>query len=256
MKKIGYFLAALSCVSTAQNAAVSSYLNPSTFGISDIRIREIRVPVDGHTIDTYWCTLGYRTTGGTRGYGGIQWTGDFSVGPKNYIYSQWNDYSTSAYNDPATQVMTFGGEGTGVKSMNNDPNNQWNPGFWHVNADRAWNEGENTHFAFITRNGETGVWHHMMTWNTPEEDLRFRYSYTFLEDWFGWTGEYREAHMRKGWERTTEDNAWNPITSYTYSVNTLDLATGGRSYNKRTNWRGGKQEMKPVNTSLWGLVAM
>lgn len=225
---------------SAQNAAVSSYLDPQLSGNADVRIREVRMPSAGHSIGTYWCTMGYWTTGSTHGYGGLQWTPDNSVGPKNYIYSQWNDYSTNAYNDPATQVTTFGGEGTGVKSINNDPLNQWETDYWHTTADRVWDEGNNTHFAYIVKNGKTGVWRHIMTWSTPETSLRFTGSYCFIEDWRG-DGEYRESQLRKGWNRLASSQNWTPLTTYKYKINSGDIQPGGRSYNKRTNWCGGKK---------------
>ncbi len=223
----------------SQNAAVSSYLDPQTSGYADVRIREVRIPSSGYTIGTYWCTLGYWTTGSTTGYGGLQWTQDNSQGPKNYIYSQWNDYSTAAYHDPATQVKTFGGEGTGVKSINNDPLNQWERDYWHVTADRLWNEGDKTHFGYIIRNGKSGVWKHIMTWSTPEPNLKITGSYCFLEDWRG-DGEYRESQLRKGWNRQSSSESWVPITTYKYNINSYDIESSDRrSYNKRTNWRGG-----------------
>lgn len=241
MKKMVYGIGLVCYSLFAQNAAVSSYLDPQTSGYADVRIREVRVPSSGHTLNTYWCTLGYWTTGSSHGYGGIQWTQDNSVGPKNYIYSQWNDYSTCPYNDPATQVMTFGGEGTGVKSINNDALNQWEPDIWHVTADRVWDEGDSTYFAYIVKNGKTGVWKHIITWSTPERSLRFTGSYCFMEDWWG-RGEFREGHLRKGWNRVSSSETWQPITRYRYSINTGDIAPGGRSYNKRFNWYGGKSE--------------
>lgn len=226
-------------LSSAENAAVSSYLDPVTSGKADVRIREVRMPSSGYTIGTYWCTLGYWTTGSTSGYGGLQWTPDPAKGPNNYIYSQWNDYSTAAYNDPATNVTTFGGEGTGVKSINNDPLNQWEPDYWHVTADRVWNEGNTTHFGFIVKNGKTGVWKHLMTWNTPEANLKLTGSYCFLEDWRG-DGEYRESQIRKGWDRKSDTERWEALTTYKYNINDYDIAAPGRrSYNKRTNWAGG-----------------
>ncbi len=240
MKKRVLLVALLCSIGFAQNAAVSSYLDPRTSGYADVRIREVRIPSSGYAIDTYWCTLGYRTSGSTTGYGGLQWTSDYRVGPKNYIYSQWNDYSKNAYNDPATQVMTFGGEGTGVKSINNDAQNQWKPDYWHVTADRVWNKGSNTHFAYIVKNGETGVWRHIMTWDTPERNLKLTGSYCFLEDWWE-TGEYRESHIRKGWNRLSSNESWQPITTYNYSINTDDIQPRKRSYYKRFNWRGGKK---------------
>lgn len=240
MRNIFIIIIVLATMLSAQNAAVSSYLDPRTSGNADVRIREVRIPSSGYSICTYWCTLGYWTTGSTHGYGGLQWTTDQSQGPKNHIYSQWNDYSTSAYNDPATQVKTFGGEGTGVKSINNDPKHPWAPDYWHVTADRVWNEGSNTHFAFIAKDGETGIWRHLMTWRTPESNLRFTGSYCFIEDWRG-DGEYRESQLRKGWNRLSSNSEWVPITTYNYDINDNDIRPGGRSYNKRTNWAGGKK---------------
>lgn len=238
MKKTILLLVSFWGIVSAQNAAVSSYLDPQISGNADVRIREVRVPSSGYSICTYWCTLGYWTSGSTHGYGGLQWTTDNSQGPKNHIYSQWNDYSTAAYHDPATQVKTFGGEGTGVKSINNDPLNEWQPDFWHVTADRVWSEGNNSHFAFIVKDGETGIWRHIITWSTPEANLRFTGSYCFIEDWRG-DGEYRESQIRKGWNRSSSTENWTPLTTYKYNINDGDIAPGGRSYNKRTNWCGG-----------------
>lgn len=240
MRIVFTLITVFATILSAQNAAVSSYLDPRTSGNADVRIREVRIPSSGYSICTYWCTLGYWTTGNTHGYGGLQWTTDQSQGPKNHIYSQWNDYSTSAYNDPATQVKTFGGEGTGVKSINNDPKHPWATDYWHVTADRVWNEGNNTHFAFIAKDGETGIWRHLMTWRTPEANLKFTGSYCFIEDWRG-DGEYRESQIRKGWNRLSSNSEWVPITTYKYDINDNDIKYGGRSYNKRTNWAGGKK---------------
>lgn len=240
MKNLTLSLIGLSTLAIAQNAAVSSYMEPQLSGNADIRIREVRIPSSGHNIGTYWCTLGYYTNGATNGYGGVQWTDDNTQGPKNRIYSQWNDFTTADYNAPTTMISLFGGEGTGVKSINNDPNNQWKPDFWHVTADRVWSKGSNSYFGMIFKNGETGQWMHLLTWNTPEANLKFDGGgYTFLEDWRG-DGAYRESQLRRGWQHNSDNQSWAPITDWTYTINSGDIGVGGRSYNKRNNWRGGK----------------
>lgn len=103
-----------------------------------------------------------------------------------------------------------------------------------------WSEGNKSHFAFIVKDGETGIWRHIITWSTPEANLKFSGSYCFIEDWRG-DGEYRESQLRKGWNRSSSTENWTPLTTYKYNINDGDIAPGGRSYNKRTNWCGGKK---------------
>ena len=169
----------------------------------------------------------------------------------NYIYSQWNDYTTVDWAHPSTTPAVFGGEGTGVRSINNGL--PWKPDVWHVNADRVfWRDGRSL-FAFFVRDGTTGVWTHVITWSTPEADLKFTGGgYTFLEDWTG-GGAYRESHLRRGWMRSAGARAWSALTSCTYSINTYDITPAGRSYDSRYNWRGGMAKDKTGSyfVSVW-----
>lgn len=256
MRKFLILIFTLVLFASAQNAAVSSYFKPrysaTYYDInykdsvyldstkSDIRIREVRVPSDGLYIGTYYCTMGYFTPSGTStGYGGIQYTSDISKGPKNYIYSQWNDYTTVAYSDSETDIEAFGGEGTGQKSINHDPGNQWTTDYWHVTSDRVWKEGSNTYFAFIAKNGETGIWTHMITWNTPEAGVYFKGGgYYFLEDWTG-DGNYRSVHMRRAYSRTVGSGNWFHHKKFLYDINDGDITSPTGRSRDNNNWLGG-----------------
>lgn len=134
----------------AQNAAVSSYLNPNDDFAGDIRIKEVRVPQNGYTPSTYWCCMGWSSD--PSGYGGMQYP---SANGNNYIYSIWNDYTVPAWKDPVVDHVTFGGEGTGVSARTTAF--QWSPDYWNVMADRAWNVGNHTYIAVVVKNGKTGV---------------------------------------------------------------------------------------------------
>jgi hypothetical protein len=218
----------------AQNAAVSSYLRPNDNFTGDIRIKEVRVPKTGYAVNTYYCVLGWSgSVAGASGYGGIQYS---SSGGNNYIYSIWNDFVTTDYLDPKMTFQTFGGEGTGVKSMTYAY--PWSPDYWNVLADRAWDVGNKTYTAFFVKDGKTGVWRHLITMNIPIAHERYAGdSYNFLEDWVG-NGIFRQSHIRMGWKRRDSNKAWFPITQATYSVNTADFSN--RSSNMKTNWEGGK----------------
>jgi hypothetical protein len=232
MKTIGILGLSMVTLATAQNAAVSSYLNPDDDFAGDIRIKEVRVPTNGYAVGTYWCVLGWRGTGGgPSGYGGIQYTSSGN----NYIYSIWNDNVTADYLSPNMIFRTFGGEGTGYQSITY--NYPWSTGYWNVLADRVWDVGDKTHSAFFVKDGKSGVWRHLITMVVPVAHMRYgSYSYNFLEDYHG-NGYYRQSQIRRGWKRRDDNKSWFPITKANYSVNTADLS--GRSINKSTNWAGG-----------------
>jgi len=66
---------------------------------------------------TYFCVVGW----GPGGYSGIQ---EVEVGHRVAIFSMWNDGNRSVEeicHGPGVKVETFGGEGTGLKSMMDFP---------------------------------------------------------------------------------------------------------------------------------------
>jgi len=218
---------------SAQNAAVSAYLNPNDNFSGDIRVKEVRVPASGLTPYTYWCTLGWFSDS-TSGYGGMQYTADGF----QYRYSIWNDSAVPAWHDPKMSYTAFGGEGTGVTSWTYAY--PWSTDVWNVLADRAWDVGRHTMMAFFVKNGKTGVWRHLITWDVPLVHQRYGYySYNFLEDWIGTGEHYREYHSRRGWKRNSSTLAWFPITQENFSIVASDTVEGGRCRNYRSNWQGG-----------------
>lgn len=228
----GVLLAAV-CAVPAQNAAVSAYLNPDDNFSGDIRIKETRVPSSGLTPYTYWCALGWFSDS-TSGYGGMQYTADGF----QYRYSIWNDYAVPAWHDSGMQYSTFGGEGTGVTSWTYAY--PWSADVWNVMADRAWDVGNHTMMAFLVRDGKSGVWRHLITWDVPLVHQRYGYySYNFLEDWLGTGENYREYHSRRGWKRNASTRAWFPMTKETFSIVASDTLENGRCRNYRNNWQGG-----------------
>lgn len=217
----------------AQNAAVSAYLNPNDNFSGDIRVKEVRVPASGLTPYTYWCTLGWFSDS-TSGYGGMQYTADGF----QYRYSIWNDSAVPAWHDPRMSYTAFGNEGTGVTSWTYAY--PWSTDVWNVLADRAWDVGRHTMMAFFVKDGKTGVWRHLITWDVPLAHQRYGYySYNFLEDWSGTGENYREYHSRRGWKRNSSSQAWFPITQENFSIVAGDTVEGGRCRNYRSNWQGG-----------------
>ncbi len=81
------------------------------------------------------------------------------------------DAAVSSYLDPKMIFQTFGGEGTGVKSITYAY--PWTPGYWNVLADRAWDVGNKTYTAFFVKDGKTGVWRHLITMNIPIAHERY-----------------------------------------------------------------------------------
>ncbi len=220
----------------AQNSALSSHLHPNDNFDGDIRIKEVRVPLKGFTPHTYWCALGwFRGAAGVSGYGGMQYHHTLGT---SYIYSIWNDFAVVDYKDEKTTATIFGGEGTGVKSSTYGY--PWVPDNWYVMADRTWGEGDNTYFAFIIRDAESSLWHHVITWKVPVKGIRFSgASYNFIEDWSDSGENYRESHIRRGWKRKVSDESWFAAGSHRYYIVTSDIEPGKRSYNYRNNWVGG-----------------
>jgi hypothetical protein len=205
---------------------------------ADILINEVRVPSIGLTPSTYYETLGWWGT--AAGYAGIQCASTQTTG-KPFIFSIWDNPAqtgplTSADVGYGTAISTFGGEGTGLKSMNHALG--WKTDLWYVTAVRAWPVGNRTCFGYFVRDGETKKWRHLVTMNVAASNVRMIGDIDgFIEDWSSTGANRRETNMRKAWKYA--GGKWYPGTSAYYSVNGGDIASGGRSYNYRTNWDAG-----------------
>jgi hypothetical protein len=222
----------------AQDSAPSSHFVFDDNFAGDIIINEVRVPKSGAAMYTYYETLGWRGKGA--GYAGIQ------VHPKAhlYIFSIWDNKAHTApikavHQGPGTEVVGFGGEGTGLKSWNFDLG--WSTDVWYTLVARTWPVDDHTHYGCWVRSGETKKWTHLVTMDVAAEASFQGGTDAFIEDWSNTGKEPRTTHMRGGWKRNSDGN-WIPFGTGRYSVNAWDLKPGKRSYNFRTNWNGGVQE--------------
>ncbi len=221
----------------AQNSAPSSHLYFSTSGgPADILINEVRIPLKA--MNTYYETLGWGGNAG--GYAGLQ---EHPNG-RNFIFSIWDNASQRGpikpvYTGHGTTTEGFGGEGTGLKSWSFKL--PWENDAWYALATRAWAVGQDTYCGMWVRDGGSGAWRHLITMDVAAPQAWFQGSLdAFIEDWSATGASRRETHIRNPWRRKTT-GAWEPLTKASYSVNQNDLASGGRSYNFRKNWDGGKR---------------
>lgn len=233
-------LVCLACIRPygfAQDSAPSSHLYfASSGGPADILINEVRVP--SKALYTYYETLGW--SGAAGGYAGLQ---EHPSG-RNFIFSIWDNPAQRApirpvFTGHGTTTENFGGEGTGLKSWSFKL--PWETGTWYAFASRAWPVGQNTHCGMWVRDGASGKWRHLITMDVAAPNAWFQGSLdAFIEDWQATGPTRRESHLRRPWRRKVS-GAWEPLVQANYSVNQNDLATGGRSYNFRRNWDGGKR---------------
>lgn len=223
---------------SAQDSAPSSHFVFDDNFAGDIIINEVRVPKSGEAMYTYYEALGWGGKGA--GYAGIQ------VHPKAhlYIFSIWdNDAHTApikaVHQGPGTEVVGFGGEGTGLKSWNFELG--WKTDVWYTLVARTWSVGDHTHYGFWSRAGDTKRWTHLVTMDVATQTTFQGGTDAFIEDWLNTGDKPRTTHLRGGWKRKL-DGTWFPMQRGRYSVNAWDLEPRKRSYNYRTNWDGGVAE--------------
>ncbi len=225
----------------AQNSAPSSHFSfrfdNNTRG--EILINEVRIPSSGVAMYTYYESLGW--SGNAGGYGGIQ-EHPYNNG-KPYIFSIWDNPAQSDSIKEVdvgfgTETESFGGEGTGLKSMNFVLG--WEPDVWYALVARCWPVGTHTYYAYFVRDGTSDIWRHLVTMDVSAENALMSPSSSFIEDWSSTGANARETNIRKAWKYAGGN--WYPMESGYYSVNKNDIEPGGRSYNYRTNWDGGIKE--------------
>ncbi|RPH33185.1 MAG: DUF3472 domain-containing protein [Bacteroidales bacterium] len=238
LKIIIFFLAIGFAASVdAQNSALSMYQTPNDNAQGDIIIKTARASIT--TACTYFCVNRFGFTNNENGgYSGFQDSPDKG---HCYIYSIWdasnNQTITAAYVGSGTVVENFGGEGTGLKSMNSTLG--WTLGQWYSFATRRWDVGNHTYFGYWVRDISGDKWTHLVTMDYPVGGIYFNgTTYSFLEDWSSTGQNVRKMEIKDGFKRKT-DGTWLPMTTYTYSINSGDAASGGRSYNYRTAYDAG-----------------
>lgn len=225
----------------AQNSAPSSHFSFRFDNNTrcEILINEVRVPSSGVAMYTYYESLGW--SGNAGGYGGIQ-EHPYNNG-KPYIFSIWDNPAQSGKIKEVdvgfgTETEPFGGEGTGLKSMNFVIG--WEPDVWYALVARCWPVSTHTYYAYFVRDGTSDIWRHLVTMDVSAENALMSPSSSFIEDWSSTGVNARETNIRKTWKYAGGN--WYPMERGYYSVNKGDIEPGGRSYNFRTNWDGGIKE--------------
>lgn len=222
-----------------QNSAPSSYLNGEGYVQNgDILVRTIRAAKS--TQATYFCTMGFNTGAEGGGYAGIQDSPDYGR-TFYYIFSLWDPSNrqpiTAKYVGPGTVVSNFGGEGTGLKSMNG--NLGWTIGEWYTLVLRRWDENNHTMYGYWVKDIRNDKWTHLVTMNYPVPNVYFNGGiYTFLEDWLSTGQNERRFELKDGYIRS-RDGSWISESTMSFSVNQGDISPGGRSYNYRYAYDAG-----------------
>ncbi|GGD69765.1 discoidin domain-containing protein [Lacimicrobium alkaliphilum] len=198
--------------------AASTWLRFGDSFNGDIIMQDVFVPERGLTPYTYYSVLNWNAGMDGGGYAGIQ---DHPDG-RNFIFSLWDPSNgeeiTAEFQGEGTQVETFGGEGTGLKSMNFDLG--WEANKWYTLAARVWHTREDghSHFAFWSQDKATGEWTHLVTMNYPMPYIVFSSETgSFVEDWLGTGNHERTAIFNNGRKRHM-DGTWEAFTSADYEV--------------------------------------
>jgi len=224
----------LSQLGFSQNRAPSCWLRYQDNFQGDILINTVRVQSPSPTY-TYYCNLQWNAGMEGGGYCGIQEHPD----GRNFIFSIWDPISstdaiTAPYTHSGTQIQSFGGEGTGLKSWNFDIG--WETDQWYSFVARAWNDNTHTMFGYWVFSHSNQEWYHLVTMDYPVANVRFNSSTgSFIEDWFGNGWNTREVHHKEGWKRKTGDLSWNPLTNSFFNrvspdagaINYIDNYDGG-----------------------------
>jgi len=180
--------------SSSGEAATSIHLNWNSVTTKNSNIRkewiiENTVTVRTVASETYYCVAGFSPGG----YSGIQQRG--SDNDRVIIFSLWNKGNNNVRMVPGTkgdgvEVKTFGGEGTGMKSMKVVP---WKVGdditlqikgklvngMWQVGCKFRWQ----------------GRWYDMVTFERKDTPLHMGGFYSFIENWISQKNGYKSMRM-------------------------------------------------------------
>lgn len=221
---------------SAQNSALSMHLSANDYFEGDIIVKTLKVP--HRTLNTYYCALMWNVGGEAGGYCGMQ---NHPSG-NNFIFSLWDPISTSKaieayYTGRGTEVSRFGGEGTGLKSMNFELG--WAEEHEYRMVSRSWAFNGHSYFGFWVQDFTSNSWTHLVTMDYPVANIKFKTSTgSFLEDWSSTGHNMRKVFQKDGYKRKT-NGEWYPFTQMRYSINEYDIAPGRRSYNYKDNYNAG-----------------
>ncbi|QKX06829.1 DUF3472 domain-containing protein [Aquimarina sp. TRL1] len=203
-------------ITFAQNSAPSSHLTAKDKVAGDILMKTVRSTIT--TDATYYCTMQWN--GGAEGgaYCGFQDSPDKG---HTFIYSIWDPSNgktiTADFVGEGTKVENFGGEGTGLKSMNNTIG--WSLNEWNTVVTRRWDVGTHSYFGFWVRRDSQNKWYHMVTMNYPVANVTFNSdTNAFLEDWLSTGSKKRRFEMKDGFKRKLDGN-WVSMNEAVYKRN-------------------------------------
>lgn len=261
--KIGALGLALSSLGYSQNAAPSSWMyfnDEAKCSTGDMMTIEVRAPQNPNVVNTYYSALNFNQGQIGGGYGGIQWSSD---GGLLFIYSIWDTQSANPsveYTAPGKMTSeSFGGEGTGMKTWSSDKRGvdfDWEWDKWNRLVTRAWNCKGGTCYGFWAYRYGDQKWHHLSRLKVGTPNRGFHNSNgSFLEDWAGTGQSRREAHYRSAWKRSQSSQEWCEYNAPRYSVNSTDIASGGRSYNYRNSWDAGRRTDSQDGKDYWFMQA-
>jgi hypothetical protein len=200
---------------SAQNRAPSVYLDYKDYYDGDIIMNTLRV-AEPSPLCTYYNAMcfGGGVDGG--GYCGMQNAPE----GHNFIFSLWDPSSVheaicAEYVGTGTDIANFGGEGTGLRSLNYKVN--WLPNQWYTFVTRVWNLNEHSYYGFWIFDHTKNNWNHLVTMNYPVKNLKFvSRTSAFIEDWIGNGLNVREIHRKNGWKRKI-DSQWFAFNQATIS---------------------------------------
>ena len=235
MKTLPVFLLVLLTIGTtvnAQNRAPSCWLNYNDNFKGDLIVNTVRV-ANPSPLYTYYCTMQWNAGQEGGGYCGIQEHPD----GRNFIFSIWdpkasNEAIKAAYVGDGTEIANFGGEGTGLRSLNFSVG--WETNRWYSFVSRAWDYHSHTHFGYWVFDIYLNKWHHLITMDFPVEGVRFNTGTgSFIEEWVGNGQLKRGVNQKNGWKRAYRTKMWRAFESARFSRVSPDA--GAANYIEKYN---------------------
>ena len=234
------------CISgiQAQNRAPSinlSYIDNTEDGY--LLMNSVKVVAPSPTY-TYYSVLNWNIGSEGSGYCGIQ---EHPRG-RNFIFSLWDPISSSrrtysTYSHSDAEVSRFGGEGTGIRTLNFGLG--WRTNTTYRFVVRTWQSDNETHFGCWVEDSITGRWTYLATLVHPVSDLVFSPGAgSFIEDWFGNGHLPRSVQYADGWKRELSSN-WSPFTA-----GIIDIPMDASASNFLSNY-----DVKVVNDNTFQLTS-
>ena len=196
--------------------AASVWLKFNDAKAGDTIMQDFYVPTKGLTPYTFYSVLNWNAGAEGGGYAGIQ---DHPDG-RNFIFSIWDPSNgetiTAPFTGEGTDIEVFGGEGTGLKSMNFALG--WQPDAWYTLVAKVWHVNGHTFFGYWSHDKNNDVWTHIVTMDYPVANVRFSSNTSsFIEDWIGSGNNTRTALFTNGHKRLL-DGSWRGFNKAEFEV--------------------------------------